>query len=217
MKTIYLVRHGEAEINPTAEKKPIHVKGAHAELTPRGFIQAEKVAERAANLPIQAIIASTMLRAQQTAGIVSKRINIPLESSDLFTERREPTSLIGLIWDDPETQRRFRAWEKTFLHDGKEEDGENFEDVNRRAAGALMFLEGRAEENVLVITHGYFMRVLLGRILFADKNSRDLVMALEHGMRTANTGLTILNHDVTDARSPWRLMTWNDHVHLADA
>jgi broad specificity phosphatase PhoE len=214
MKTIYIVRHGEAEINPTAEKKPTHVKGGLADLTPRGFIQAEKVAERAAQLPIEVIIASTMVRAQQTGGVIAKRLGMPLESSDLFTERREPSLLIGLVWDDPETRRRFKEWERTFVEDGKVDDGENFDEINKRAAQALKFLEGRKEEHLLVVTHGYFMRVLLGRVLFGDKSSRDLVMTLEHGLRTANTGLTILHHGEPDAKVPWRMTTWNDHAHL---
>ena len=218
MKTIYLVRHGEAEINPTAEKKPVHVKGALADLTPRGFIQADKIAERITRLPVQTIIASTMTRAQQTASVISKRINLPIESSDLFTERVEPSSLIGLVWDDPETQRQFRSWEDTFsTKGGRVGDGENFEDINLRATKALSFLSHNSAEHIVVVTHGYFMRVILGRILFGDRNVPDLVESLHFGLRTVNTGLTILHYNEADEHSEWWVSVWNDHAHLADA
>jgi broad specificity phosphatase PhoE len=190
------------------------VRGGLADLTPRGFIQAEKVAERVSHLPVEVIVASTMVRAQQTAGVIAKRLGMPFESSDLFTERREPSSLIGLAWGAPETQRQFKEWSETFTAGGKVGDGENYAEINERAKQALKFLEGRREEHILVVTHAYFMRHLFGRLLFGDKCTPELLESLEHGLRTANTGLTIFHHGEPDAKVPWRMTTWNDHAHL---
>lgn len=215
MKTIYLVRHGEAEINPTHDNLPTHYKGGDAELTPRGLIQAGKIAERVANLPIQAIVASTMVRAQQTAEVISKEINLPIESSDLFTERRNPKSFIGLEWADPETQRLEAEWVRTFfVEDARLLDGENFQDMDIRAKQALAFLSKRPEDHILVVTHGFFMRFLLARVVFREKNSPQIIKSLEKGFRTANTGLTLIHYDPADTYCEWYISLWNDHAHL---
>lgn len=215
MKTIYFVRHGEAEINPTAEIQPTHVKAGLAELTPRGFVQAEQIAERVEKLPIQALIASTMVRAEQTASIIGKRIHIPVELSDLFIERREPSHLIGLEWNAPETQKLFKEWQQTFFTNTRMGDGENFNDIIARTKQALTFLSTRPEEQILVVTHGYFMRGLMARMLLEDDMTPLLVHALHHRLRLANTGITIVQYDESK-ESPWRIVVWNDHAHLGE-
>lgn len=216
MKTIYLVRHGEAEHNPTAENIATHYKGGLAELTPRGFLQAEKIAERAVNLPVQVIIASTMTRAQQTAEVISKRTGLTTEASDLFTEWRNPSSFVGLEWKDPETQRLEREWQQTFFTEGsaRMRDGENFEDINERGKHALALLSQRPEEHILVVTHGVFLRVLIARMVFGDIFSPAMLKALYRGFRTANTGLTLVHHDPKDPHCEWFISQWNDHAHL---
>ena len=95
-------------------------------------------------------------------------------------------------------------------------DGENFDDINQRAHDALAALAERPEETIALVTHGYFTRVLLGRILMQDNNTPELVQALERGFRSANTGLTLLQYDLPDRPSEWRVALWNDHAHLAD-
>ncbi|OHB20351.1 MAG: hypothetical protein A2854_01185 [Parcubacteria group bacterium RIFCSPHIGHO2_01_FULL_56_18] len=216
VKTIYLVRHGEAEHNPTAENIATHYKGGSAELTPRGFLQADKIAERATNLPVQAIIASTMTRAQQTAEVISKSTGISVESSDLFTEWKNPSSFVGLEWKDPETQRLEREWQQTFFTENgaRMRDGENFDDINERGKRALALLAKRPEENVLVVTHGVFLRVLVGRIVFGDAFSPMMLKGLYRGFRTANTGLTLVHYDPDDPHCAWWMSLWNDHAHL---
>lgn len=216
MKTVYLVRHGEAEINPSAENKPAYYKGALADLTPRGYVQAETIAGRVQNVTVDTIIASTMTRAQQTAQVISKRLKKPFESTDLFTERRNPTSFIGLPWDDPETQRLDREWTSTFTTRGiRMLDGENFDDISGRASSALDFLSSKREENILVVTHGIFLRCLLGRMLFKETFAPEHLAAFVDGFKTANCGLTLAHYgDTSKADGGWYISTWSDHAHL---
>jgi len=77
MKYIYFVRHGESQAN--AEITGI---GMDSPLTEKGREQAGFIAERCKRLPIQVIISSTMNRARETAEVVLKRIQKPMEVSE---------------------------------------------------------------------------------------------------------------------------------------
>jgi broad specificity phosphatase PhoE len=212
MKKVYLVRHGESNANARTAKV---YEGHNAPLTERGYEQAYIVAERAAKLPVDTLIASTMVRAQQTAEIIAARIGKTMTSSDLFTERRSPQSHIGRVWDDPETQRLEDEWIATFFVDGvRVLDGENFADMKKRAEDALAYLETHSASNILVVTHGFFLRMLVGTVLFGDLFTPQLFKLSDTTMKTRNTGITILCNDLPDKGAHWYMLAWNDYAHL---
>jgi broad specificity phosphatase PhoE len=108
---------------------------------------------------------------------------------------------------------------------GRVEDGENFDDLKSRALAALDFLERRPEENILVVTHGFFLRVLAASVLFGGNLTGEFLRAFALGMLTKNTGLFVFENNPEVARSSgqfyttasrWRIMVWNDHAHLAE-
>ena len=71
---IYVARHGQTEwnaLNKTCGTTDIP-------LTELGLRQAEELADKVENLGIDLIIASTLIRAQQTAEAVSRRIGVPV-------------------------------------------------------------------------------------------------------------------------------------------
>jgi broad specificity phosphatase PhoE len=220
MKTVYFVRHGEAENNlwlrlSAEERASLMYLGASAQLTDLGRLQAESIAQRVSSLTVDHIISSTMMRTRQTAEIIRTRSNISYEESDLFVERRSPTSLIGRRWEDPDTQERERAWISTFYAAGERfEDGENFDDLNMRAKLALAHLENRSEQRILVVTHGYYLHMLVARMMFSDAVTPKIFERLAMTMRTSNTGLTVARYDTQYPETPWNLIVWNDHAHL---
>src|SRR6202012_399994 len=110
MKRIYLVRHGESRANVRGTK---NFEGGESPLTEKGVEQARFIAERASKIPVELLVASDMKRAQDTAGAIVERIRKPIVTSRLFRERDDPSSLIGRIWEDPDVQATFKAWEKT--------------------------------------------------------------------------------------------------------
>jgi probable phosphoglycerate mutase len=219
MKTVYLVRHGESRANVRGSK---YYEGSESPLTEKGLQQAEDIAERSSKLPVDLLVASTMVRAQQTASAISKRIDMPVVPSELFVERLDPTSLIGRPWDDPETQRIYKEWDKTsFLEAERVLDGENFEDLKDRAQRALKFLEAREESHILVVTHGLFLRILVACVLFGEDLSAKEYKRFFAATLTQNTGITVLRFmedtqvrvDIL-ARQGWVLYVFNDHAHL---
>lgn len=189
--------------------------GGTAALTDTGREQARFIAERAAHLPIDVIITSSFLRATQTASIISERTGIRIEHSELLVERKSPTRLLGMRWLDPDVQKTQHSWERAFYDENQHvEDGETFLQIKQRAQKALSFLETRPESNILVVTHGFFLRILVADVIFGKLLTAKIFEPMDFGMRTKNTGLTVLQHDANDKHKPWWLLVWNDHAHL---
>jgi broad specificity phosphatase PhoE len=74
MKTVYFVRHGQSEGNVG-----MYFQGEKSPLTEFGRKQAAFVARRCKGLKIDAIISSSMERAQETAGIISNELKTGFE------------------------------------------------------------------------------------------------------------------------------------------
>ncbi len=80
--TVHVMRHGEV-YNPDGILYG-RLDGYH--LSERGYAQAEKVAEYLADRDIALVMASPLLRAQQTATPIAKRMNLPIETDDDLIE-----------------------------------------------------------------------------------------------------------------------------------
>lgn len=213
-KTVYFVRHGEAQNNTKETGKYM---GHTAALTEKGVRQAEMIAERAARLPAEVIVSSSWKRAADTAAIIAKHTGHAVVLSDLFIERRSPERLIGMDWTSEEMRKFEHEWVQTFYaQDARVEDGENFADIHERAKQALQFLIDRPESKILVATHGFFLRMLLAQIFFGDSLTPREFHHIVPALRTTNTGITVARfaHDEFHGSARWHLLAWNDHAHL---
>ncbi len=209
IKNIYFVRHGESEGNVSIVRLP-----ETTPLTELGRKQAEYVAKRAAKLPIDVMFASTMIRAQETARIISEKIGKDFESFDFFGERRMPSAHIGTAKDDPQVIEDMDKIKKNLGVAGfKHSDEESFDDLKKRAAKAVKFLEARPEENILVVTHGFFLRIIVAYITFGEALTAYECDKFLRVLRPQNAGITVLKYDETE-EDPWKLWIWNDHAHL---
>lgn len=209
MKTVYLVRHGQSEVNIGDVYQP-----EDSPLTEKGRTQAEQVADRASRLIVHALISSTMPRALETAGVVGKKIELPVTPSELFVERRRPSEQRGLERTSPEAL----AIEKEFIRSSSEadyrySDEENFDDLMGRSKQALDFLAVHPSDQLVVVTHGIFLRVLVARILFGDALTPAECGAILGTLTTTNTGISVFTHEA-GREKPWLIATWNDHAHL---
>ena len=209
-KTVYFVRHGESEGNIGN----VHQSGV-SPLSAKGHEQAAFIGERAAKLGAQALIVSTMTRTRQTAEYIAKKTGLEPQFSDLFIEYLPPSELLGTPRHTPEAQAISKVRRENF-HDPNwhYSDEENFHDLKARALKALDLLAARPEEKIVVVTHGYFLRIILGVAMFGpDLTSQEAL----HFIRTAhmeNTGISVLGYDSSQDVSPWWLWIWNDHAHL---
>ena len=210
-KYIYLVRHGESEGNAGQYRQ-----GPTSPLTQKGREQARIIAERCKSLPIDACISSTMTRAKETSEIISKEINKSFEYSDLFIERLRPTKQFGMTKDDPKSIEIDRLLIENFSKPNfRIADEENFEDLNTRGQKALDMLVQHKSKHILLVTHGLFMRILAGRVIFGDDFNGVIGDDMMRALKTANTGLVVFKYD--EETKEWILITWNDHAHLADS
>ncbi|MCR4276288.1 MAG: histidine phosphatase family protein [Candidatus Parcubacteria bacterium] len=209
-KTIYFVRHGQSEGNIGTVYQP-----TSSPLTGRGREQAGYAAERAAALSFELIVSSPIARAKETAEAIAERTGKPIEFSNLFVERQKPANLSGKAHSDIEAQKLNGDWEKSLYTSGyRAEDGENFDDLILRAVQALKHLADRPEKDLLVVTHGFFLKTMVTRILIGKTINGDSFKHFQYRVRTQNTGLSVLEFD-SDLDDPsWRLLVWNDHAHL---
>jgi probable phosphoglycerate mutase len=84
MKTIILVRHGESESNVAKIQTDATDKYP---LTVRGRSQVERLTQDLALVGPNALYSSPVLRAIETAGIISRRLNIPVQVNPALVER----------------------------------------------------------------------------------------------------------------------------------
>jgi len=210
MKKIYFIRHGESEGN----KGPVH-QVPTCLLTEKGREQAAFIANRCAKFPIEVVISSALNRAKETAKIIVDKIGKPLEISDLFIERKGPTEQIGKLRNDPKVLAIGKTIKENFSIKGfRFSDEENFDDLKNRAIRALAFLRDRQEENILVVTHDFFMKTITAYAVFGEKLTAYECEQFFRGLRIENTGITILEFNDKEPEPLWQLWIWNDHSHL---
>jgi broad specificity phosphatase PhoE len=210
-KTVYFVRHAQSVDNAA----PVF-QSENSPLSNIGRRQAQHVAARLSKLPFEAIIASPLQRAKETAEAIALATSKEPKYSELFVERIKPARINGKPYGDEEANALWRDWTKSLYTPGmRVADGENFDDLIIRADAALAFLKDRAEQSLVVVTHGYFLRTMVARIMLGDSLSGEVFRRLQSAGSIENTGLTVFRyHDAFEEESCWRLWTYNDHAHL---
>jgi probable phosphoglycerate mutase len=153
--TILLARHGETDWNAVGRWQG-HTDRA---LTERGRRQAIELAERLADVELDAVYSSDLLRAVETAEPVAKRLGLPLQT---LPELREVDvgTWAGLTRDEvaerfPDGFRRWSEWQTGL------EEGETYDEMGERVVGAILRLASEHPgERILVVSHGGAIRAL---------------------------------------------------------
>ena len=215
MKTVYFVRHGETLGNLAKAWQ-----GPNDELSPQGFIQAETLAKRLAELQFDAVFCSSFKRAVQTAEVVAKRTGIAFSSSDYFVEVRNPSSTYGVVQEKVPGNEVYEYIQARDQSADKENfrysDEETIAEVVLRARQALEFLAQSEGQSILVISHGTILKTITSVILSQHDKERPAAEIFYSGkyMQTTNTGITVAMYD--EAGETWSLLTFNDHAHFAE-
>jgi broad specificity phosphatase PhoE len=150
--TILLSRHGESDWNRD-ERWQGH---ADRPLTELGLEQAEALADRLEGIALDAVYASDLIRARQTAQVVAKRRGLPvIERADL--REVDCGSWSGCRHGDivPAQIERWRSGEKGW--DG----GESYEQMAARMVAAVRDIARHHDgAHVLVVSHGAAIRAV---------------------------------------------------------
>lgn len=210
-KIIYLVRHGQSDDNV----RPVF-QSPDSPLSENGKLQAKSIARRISKLDFQALIASPLKRAKQTAEAIAEVTDREVEYSEFFIERVKPIYINSKPYTNKKADNLWKEWEKSLHTPGMRiEDGENFDDIIARADKALDFLRNRTERTLVVVTHGYFLRTIVARVLLGDLLSDKTFLHIHKSTATENTGLTVLKYrKESEGKSRWHLWIYNDHAHL---
>jgi len=148
MKKLYFIRHGLSEANKAGRWSG----QSETPLSEEGKEQARLAGEKARDLDIDLIVSSPLSRARETAEIVAKEIGYPVSKikiSELLKERS---------WGDLEGTPHGSIEPNTELD--QIPNIETSEQLIRRGAQALGYLEGLPAEHILVVSHGTIGRAI---------------------------------------------------------
>jgi broad specificity phosphatase PhoE len=151
--TILLARHGETDWNTERRWQG----WADRPLNELGRSQARELADSLAGRGIDAIYASDLLRATETARVVGDRLGLRVETDAGLREvdvgdwsGRTMSEIEG---EDPPGFQRWREGRKGW------NGGESYEQMGERVVGALLQIAAQhPDRTLLVVTHGGSIR-----------------------------------------------------------
>lgn len=163
---LYFVRHGESEANLLREFSNSGIKHP---LTEKGIAQAQELAQKLKDIPFSKIYSSPVLRAMQTAQIVSEQVCVPVEVVEALREWN--VGIYEGTTDPAGWDLHRQVQEDWFFHnkpESKMPGGENLIEIKARF---VPFIESLVEEhldtdhNFLCVAHGGLYMAMLPLVL----------------------------------------------------
>jgi probable phosphoglycerate mutase len=197
---LFLIRHGQSLSN--AEHR---IQGqADIELSPLGLRQSAALAAGFDGQSLDAIYASPLRRAMQTAGPLATALKLEIRTDDRFKEIAAGI-FQGLRWDEindrfPAEAVRWRAHDPDFVIPG----GESRRTVAERGHAALQEIRAAGHKRVAVVAHGGVLCGALKMLLGIPAEQSPL------GLYNASISRVILDQTV-------KLLTLNETAHLVAA
>ncbi len=179
MTTIYLIRHAEAEGNVF---RRLHGQ-YDSMVTPNGMKQIAALRERFAQIPVDAVYSSDLVRTCTTAGAIYKPKGLPLRKEPRFREIGvgvwEDIPFGQLDHDDPTRNYAFSHTPRLWSVEGSEP----FAVYTGRFLQALEEVARRHDgQTVAIFSHGMVLRGALQTLFFPDDDN-----AIAHCENTAVT------------------------------
>lgn len=158
---IYLIRHGQTEWNENFR----YQGSKDEELNPKGLEQASNVAETLKNCDISKIYSSPLKRALKTSEPLAKNLNINV---DIINEFKEINlgKWEGKTWDEIKIEYKefLETWSKDIAAIAPPE-GESYLELKERVFNALYSLLPHNNSNIVMVSHGAVIKVILCTIL----------------------------------------------------
>lgn len=159
---IYFVRHGESEANVTQEFSNTATKHP---LTASGRAQVEALADELRDVKFAAIYTSPLLRARETAEILSERLGVSYEVLDNLREHHAG-ELEGRR--DPAGWQQYRDLIETWLvkqdTDARIPGGESYNELRARFIPLMTRLKEKhaaTSDSIIVVGHGGLFHFML--------------------------------------------------------
>jgi probable phosphoglycerate mutase len=203
---IILIRHGETDWN-----RELRFQGhIDVPLNDTGHEQARRLGLRLAGEPVQQLISSDLMRAQQTAAPAARQLELDVITSAALREQH--FGIVEGMRADEIQRLHPRAWEDwlQFREDHAMPEGESARQFHARIIEALGGIAtAHAGLKVLVVTHG-------GVLDMVWRTARGLGLNGPRQSEIPNAGFNRIR--MTDAAAPERIeiVDWADTRHLAD-
>lgn len=197
---IYLIRHARQQSKLCND---------NTSLCEIGRKQAHLLSKRLKNYEIDALYASDLLRAEETAQIIQEELEKPLEL--VVRKGLQETDFGELTYQlDAEIAVKYKAFMESRYH--VEEDwaypgGESGQEVYERAMNVIQEIINSPYQNAAVVTHGGTIRVLLAGLFGAGQKNR-----LLYGKCMERSGFSEVYYDEKNKR--FYLERFNDYAHL---
>jgi probable phosphoglycerate mutase len=182
MTELYLIRHGETDWN-----RERRIQGStDIPLNEIGRAQAETTGRLLSRRPWDAIVASPLSRARETATIIAGEVGLPAPATRPDLVERRYGEAEGLDWQQVEA--RFPG--------ATEVPGrETRQQVTERVIPALLAIAAEHPgESVLVVTHGGVIRAVLGAV-DPDNQHGPITNGSVHSFRLADGSLELIAFD----------------------
>jgi broad specificity phosphatase PhoE len=161
-RLVYIARHGETDWNAANRWQG----WTDVPLNDRGRAQARELADRLRSVPIAAVVASDLSRAEETASIVATELKVALVYVDPDLRERGFGVFEGLTRAECEVQHA-EAW-RAWLEDRTAPRGGETSDALRArmvaAVGRVAEEVARDDAGALVVTHGAALRAVVAAI-----------------------------------------------------
>lgn len=164
---LLFARHGESEANV---QRVISNRDLPHRLTATGVAQAEALADLLAEQSVEMIWASPIVRAQETAAIVGRRLGLPVVTTSALREfdcgRMEGRG-DAAAWAAHHAVTQ--AWDEAQEYGRRiEPDGESYEDMKARFlpfVSSLTAEHAHLDGAILLISHGAVLHLMLPLLL----------------------------------------------------
>lgn len=190
MNSLYLVRHGQTKWSITGQ----HTSSTDLSLTDQGTKQAELLKKRLSKIPFELILTSPLKRSLETCELAGFS-----KVATIDAHLREWNYGLYEGWTKQQILTKAPQWN---IFTNGAPNGESVADVKNRAQTILHKIQS-AQGNVLIFSHGHFLRLLLTEWLQVPSNQANLFM-----LTTAS--ISILSFD----DSSRVIKTWNDICYL---
>jgi broad specificity phosphatase PhoE len=180
---IYLARHGQTDWN--VERRMM----GQTDIPLNGFgrAQAESLGKDVSELKIEHIFSSDLLRTKETAEIVNKFINV-----DVSLDQRLREINYGDIVGKALSEVSNESWDQFNFHP-EQLNAESLENVYSRIKDFFEELAKRNLSNVLIVTHGGALRMILYYAQNRNSFNKDDYINNYLNFKFANASITELH------------------------
>src|SRR5829696_8693444 len=205
---VHFVRHGESVSN--AAEGGMALPAAEGDrLTELCRKQADAVAEHLGGIGASRILTSPLRRARETAEILSRRLDLPVDELEEIRELRESEGYEELSLED----QRLRRWSVWMAAHGDDpgysyRGGESFNEISARVRRTQARLLETGDRTVLAVSHGIFLRFFLMEVLFAEEFRPSQVQRLWQ-LGSFNCGISTFEHRDPDRKANYALESWS--------